>query len=120
MSKLTKIAKLLRTTADLATALNSGLKIRIEFAVPKLWEAVSEIAPEVVKDKSWKRETKEQQVFIEPVDVHAYIKLQSAICMLATATYLNHPQVNAVAQVKLYLELICDEHSINHEQLLTY
>lgn len=120
MSKLVNIAELHRKSANLASALNSGLKAKIEFAVPNLWQAVAELAPEVVKDKSWRGEPSNQVVFIEPEDIHAYIKLQSAISMFITASFLNHPQVNAVAQIKHYLEFICDTHSINHEQLITY
>ena len=120
MSKLVKVAKLHRKSAELASALNSGLKIKIELAVGKLWKSVSDLAPEVVQSKLWRAESKGQHIFIEPEDIHAYIKLQSALSMLATASFLNHPQVNAVAQIKFYLEFICTTHNINHEHIITY
>ena len=101
----------------LARAIHSGIKQSLESQISRVWQLVSEMAPEVVEANSWEDWPPAQEVFIEPESVHAYMKLQAQIALFCTTTYFKNPQFVSVSYIRYYLEYLCKYYGIDHESI---
>lgn len=101
----------------LARAIHSGIKPTLAAQIYRVWQLVSEMAPEAVQNRSWVDHPAPQEVFIEPESVHAYIKLQAQIALFCTTTYFKNPQFISVSYIQYYLEYLCKYYGIDHESI---
>lgn len=101
----------------LARAIHSGIKQSLESQISRVWQLVSEMAPEAVQNRSWVDHPAPQEVFIEPESIHAYIKLQAQIALFCTTTYFKNPQTVCVSYIQYYLEYLCKYYGIDHESI---
>ena len=119
-NQVIKVSNLLNNMGMLAHAVNSGIKPTLEHQISRVWECVRDLAEGDIERKTWRDLTKPQEVFIEPVGLHAFIKLNSQTSALVAAVYHKHPTNVAVAHIKHYLEMMCESYSINHELIIKY
>lgn len=75
---------------------------------------VNEMVKDIPNKDKWKSYADPQKVFIEPVSVHAYVKLISTVSTFTTAYYLNNIALTtaAVMTIKGYLNKIRKEHGL--------
>ena len=61
-----------------------------------------------IKPEEWKYAHTPHDVFIEPIEVHSFIKLQSSVACLINATYLNDSVLfkHAIFDVEHYIDKI--------------
>ena len=61
-----------------------------------------------IKPEEWKYAHKPHDVFIEPIEVHAFVKLQSSVACLINAAYLNDSVLfkHAIFDVEHYIDKI--------------
>lgn len=119
---IAETSMLLDYTSTLAGSLLPSLSPKqIGQSVVGVWNQVKLLAPEQTSEKVWRNvQPLTQEVFIEPLHISAFVRLNSYIAQFINCLFLKHPLANALAGIKHYLEVICDLFNLNHEKLITY
>lgn len=106
---LTTSATLYTDLGGLAEAIDLKLESSITLFLTSLRNSALSLAKDKgIKPEEWKYAHKPHDVFIEPVEVHAFIKLQSSIACLINAMYLNDAVLfkHAIFDVEHYIDKI--------------
>lgn len=120
-SLLHRTANLNKSLARLARSIDSGIKDKVEDSVSELWLDVTEVTPDLVKLKVWRNKSHAiQDVFIEPVEVTSFFKLNSLMSAFVHAVYLKDEviKVSMLSHIKMSLEILCNQYGINHELII--
>ena len=114
MMTASQLFKINGSLSNLATAVDYEQTSAIALYAVNLWNQCTELNPTL----SLHGTLPCQEVFIEPVKVHALVRLQSAVASYTNAVFLDQAQPRQLKLIKYCLEIICDLFKINHEPLL--
>lgn len=108
-----KFSELLNQVSLLGLTIESDKKMVSE-QTKLIMKMVNEMVEDLPNKDKWKSYSDPQEVFIEPVSMHAYVKLISTVSTFTTAYYLNNTALTqaAVMTIKGYLNKIRKEHGL--------
>lgn len=93
----------------IAEGINRMPDITLTLGLTMLRNTVLGVAKDLgIKPEEWKYAHKPHDVFIEPIEVHAFVKLQSSVACLINAAYLNDSVLfkHAIFDVEHYIDKI--------------
>lgn len=108
-----KFSELLYQVSLLGLTVETDKKL-VNAQTKVIMNMVNEMVEDIPNKDKRKSYADPQEVFIEPVSVHAYIKLISTVSTFTTAYYLNNTALTqaAVMTIKGYLNKIRKEHGL--------
>lgn len=108
-----KFSELLNQVSLLGLTVETDKKL-VNEQTKLIMHTVNEMVKDIPNKDKWKSYADLQEVFIEPVSVHAYVKLVSTVSTFITAYYLNNTALTqaAVMTIKGYLNKTRKEHGL--------